>query len=91
LKLQAAIARNEGARSGRTEGGVMDHSTWAGYQHQQQQQQEQARVLELRRSIAERTAVQMPAADAPPAPQPVRDRAWHGLLVRAHLARPIAH
>ena len=68
----------------------MDHSTWAGYRMAQQQQQEQAREHEVRARIAERRDAQERESAAPGA-APARVRGWHGLLVRAHVVRPLPH
>ena len=68
----------------------MDHSTWAGYRMAQQQQQEQARDHEVRARIAERSEAQKVEAGEPAA-APARARGWQGLLVRAHVVRPITH
>jgi hypothetical protein len=65
----------------------MDHSTSVGYRLAQQQQQEQARTLELRRRIAERNEAWADRDSASPSRAP--GHAWQGLLVRAHLARPL--
>ncbi len=66
----------------------MDHSNLMGERLAQQQQQELARTLELRRRISERRQAQEPETGVP---APAEVQGWRGLLVRAHLVRPLTH
>ncbi|WP_137844849.1 hypothetical protein [Microbacterium sp. 2FI] len=69
----------------------MDYSTNVGYTLSRQQLADHAREIEMLRRVAERHAFEAATARAS-APMPVSpERAWHRLLVRVHLVRPLVH
>jgi hypothetical protein len=69
----------------------MDYSTNVGYSLSRQQLADHAREIELRRRVAERHAFEAATAPAKATAVVSPDRAWHRLLVRVHLVRPLAH